>query len=395
MSVNDLPITDRRPLDQESASDGGPAGRDLELDQPGEWPEEMDVSFYADTSLTIPGQSAPPGDCGEWKPMNFCTSCGEVHIGQRRCQRRLCRECWLTWRGDRAASVTHRLAGARRAADGANKRLSHVVASPPAGEVRTLTQWERAKREAYSLAKEKGIDGGVMIPHGWRVREEAKALYREMKEAGLVDGGIWQWVRESDRDWRNLTYWSPHFHILGLGADLGASDPESDGGWIFSRVDSFERFDLKNEKTYLPMLKASSYLLSHGAFEVESGKQMIRWFGSLANNQFVADEQLADWEQSVIARNVQAVAGRDLDEESSEEDERRTCDRDGCDGSLAVIYDAGTRLCDPEWCDRIDREREHRLAAAFEWVIGEVHPPPGLKRPQTEKAAEEALETLV
>jgi hypothetical protein len=366
----------------------------------GAWPDGLEVRSFADTSLTIPGQSEPPGECGVWGPRQFCNSCADVKLGPHRCQRRICKDCWLTWRAKRAAAVTERLAGARQAASGAEKRLVHAVASPPqpsdatsrSDEVRTLVDWERAKKRAYDLAKEKGIRGGVLIPHGWRVTEEAKETWRELHDAGLVEHGIWKWIREHDRDWRSLTYWSPHFHILGLGADVGANDPDGDDGWVWTRIDSFPRFRIEDPETYKPMLKAASYLLSHVGFETESGKQAIRWFGELANNQFSL-EQLADWEQSVIVRTVEEISNET--DEKGEGPAADECDCEDCAGTLSPIYEAGVALCDPSWCERIGRDAERRLSRAFEWAIGEIHPPPGMKRPRTETEALEAFETLL
>lgn len=391
MSAGASVVEDRRPASAISSGDEQRRDRARDPDA-GAWPEEMEsVRFIADTSLTIPGQSEPPGECGTWGPREFCNCCGEVVIGPKRCQRRICEHCWMTWRGNRAAAITRRLAGARQDAEGAEKRLSHVVVSPEPGEVRTLVDWEQAKSQAYDLAKEKGISGGVLIPHGWRVTEDAKEVWRIKRDNGDVDVGIWQWIREHDRSWRSLTYWSPHFHILGLGADLDESNPEGDDGWIFSRIDSFDRFKITDEETYRPMFKAAAYLLSHAGFEPDEGKQVVRWFGELANNQFSL-EQLAEWVQSVIVRNVEKVAGYGVDDD---DDGEKTCSEEGCEGGLSPIWEAGYALTDPGWCDRIGRETEHRLAVAFEWAIGERRPPPGLKRPQTEQEAKEAFTELL
>lgn len=352
----------------------------------GAWPEDMEIQYYADSSLTIPGQSEPPGDCGTWGPREFCKCCGDVVLGPRRCQRRICEECWLTWRGNQAASLTRRLAGARHHAEGAEKRLTHTVVSPPPGSIKTLTQYERAKKRAYEIAKEKGIRGGALIPHGWRVRDEAKRLYRESVEAGVVesDVGIWQWVREQKRDWRTLTYWSPHFHVLGVGAEVGESDPAGDDGWVFSRIASFSRFRISDPDSYEGMFRASSYLLSHVAFESDAGKQTVRWFGELANNQFSLEADLSEWERSVIERNVEKVSGYGEDG-----DGKRECGVEECEGGLAPIWSAASHLADPVWCEEIG-DQEAILVAAFEWSIGEVVPPPGLRYPKTERDCKQA-----
>lgn len=387
MSADLPPMVDARPAAALSESD--PKSVDVGTDDPaGEWPEKMeDVGYYADAALTIPGQSEPPGECGTWGPKEFCKVCGDVQIGPQRCQRRLCRDCWETWRAQRAEAVTERLAGARRAGLGGEKRATHTVASPPAGSVTTLVEFEQAKKEAYALAREKGIRGGVMIPHGYRITDEAKEIYRMLKAEGEIgDIGIWRWVREHDRDWRDLTYWSPHFHIIGIGNEIGASDPEGDDGWVFSRLSNLPRFQLNDAETYEPMFRLASYLLSHGTFEPDAGKQMVRWFGELANSQFVADDELAEWERSVIARNVEEVAGYSV----GEDDGKRECDVDGCHGGLAPVWSASEYLADPRWCEQIGDDQEAILATAFEWAIDDIRPPPGLRFPATEQDAREA-----
>lgn len=387
MSADQPAMRDIRP--QPEAGGAEPSSSAVEPDDSaGAWPEEMgDVNFYADTSLTIPGQSEPPGECGQWGPKEFCKACGEVELGPQRCQRRLCRDCWETWRGQRSAAVTRRVAGARRAADGREKRATHSVVSPPEGSIQTLNEWEQAKRRAYEIAREKGIRGGAMIPHGWRIIDEAKEVFRALKSEGEIgDIGIWRWVREHERDWRSLTYWSPHFHIIGVGYDIGQSDPDGDDGWVFSRLSNLQKFRHNDAETYEPMFRLASYLLSHGTYEPEAGRQMIRWFGELANNQFSLEAELEEWEQSVIERNVEKVAGYSVDRD----DGKRECDVEGCTGGLAPIWSASEYLMDQRWCDQIGDDQEATLAAAFEWSMGDLLPPPGLKFPSTEREAKEA-----
>lgn len=398
---------DRRPAES-IRSDGAQESRAVDPDPAaGTYPEELGgISVYADTSLTIPGDSDPPAECGTWGPQTFCKSCGEPHFGPRKCERRECRDCELKWRLDRAGAATERLAGARRAGDGAEKRLVHAVASPPdptADEtaererVRTLTDWERGKKKAYTLAKEKGVRGGVMVPHGWRVKSVAKRFYRELKGAGEIpdERGIWEWVRERPEDWRTLTFWSPHYHIIGLAENVAESDPVADDGWIFKRIDhegrsAFPRFCLTDEETYRPMFRAMTYLLSHAGIEPEAGKQAIRWFGSLSPGRhgISLDEELTDWERSIIARKVESLGVK------SESQDPSICQEPACEGSRAPIWSAGNALADPGWCDEIGRETEARLATAFEWAIGDVMPPPGLKYPSSETECMEAFEAI-
>jgi hypothetical protein len=392
MSIDPATWKDGTPLPRDLSDETDDGDEPEEVEAVGAWPEEMGgVSVYADTSLTIPGTREPPAECGTWGPKQFCKTCGEPHMGPQKCEKRICRDCWRKWRLDRAGAATERLAGARRVEDGAGKRAVHAVASPEPGSVRTLTQFESAKKEAYALAKEKGVRGGLLIPHGWRVREEAKNLWRELKAAGEIgDMGIWAWVRDRPEDWRTLTYWSPHFHIIGLARDVGESDPDGDDGWVFKRVDSFPRFNLTDEDTYRPMFRCVAYLLSHAALEPDAGKQSIRWFGDLSPGRhgISLEGELKDWEQSAIERNVEALGVPGAAEEAA------TCNEEGCEGDLAPVWSAGSALGDPSWCEQIGRETEARLAAAFEWAIGEVMPPPGARYPSTARECEEAFELV-
>jgi len=366
----------------------------------GAWPEEMDdIRYYADSSLTIPGKSTSPSACGEWGYREFCDTCGEAYAAPHRCQQRKCPDCYLTWRGNDAASVTERLAAARRDAEGADARLTHSVYSPPPGSITSLVDYWGGFQEAYALAQEKGIHGGVAFAHGWRVKDGVKAAYRELTDADVIsEAGVWEFVREHEKDWRTLTYWSPHYHILGLGAEIGENKPDEQDGWVFKRIShqrdsSFPKFDLYDETTYEPMFGATMYLLSHVGFQADEQKQVVRWFGSLSYNQFSIGD-LEGWEESVIQRMTEQVAGYDLDEDGGLSSARE-CEVDQCDGRLVRIWDAGSYLTDREWCQQIGRDQERRLATAFELAIGDVKPPPGMKHPDSEQHLEEVLDLLM
>jgi len=135
------------------------------------------------------------------------------------------------------------------------------------------------------------------------------------------------------------------------------------------------------------------YLLSHATFETDSSKDCLRWFGELATTKFSPEEELSEGSLSVVERKAREAAqsGRERGEEEIEEEECGNCGAT----SRSPIWDAGAALMDPGWCDRIGREQQRRLTAAFEWAIGERQPPPGMKHPKSEKEAEEALTALL
>lgn len=367
----------------------------------GAWSEDLDVSFFADASMTLPGKSEPGAGCGEWYPREFCDECGEPHFGESRCQNRGCPNCWRSWARNRAEKITRRLGAARHVAEaGVSKRAVHAVVSPPEGEIRSLSDVQSGFRDAYALAKEKGVRGGVAVFHGFRVREEAREVWAAETDGGDDGPKLWAWVREHERDWRWLTYWSPHWHILGLSEDFEADDPDEQDGWVARRIRSLESFQLHDSAGYEDMAGASMYLLSHATFESDTSKDCIRWFGELATTQFSPDEEVSEGALSVIERYAEeAVAPRGVEEEQEDEEGTTPEEPEPCDNcgsrSRSPIWDAGYALQDPGWCERIGREQQQKLKAAFEWAIGEALPPPGLQRPQSEEEAHEAFMSIL
>lgn len=390
---------------------GGSGGRIERDESAGAWSQDLETSIYGEQEWTLPGMGDRPDSCGTWYPKQFCEECGEPHLGVSRCERRLCPDCWRRWTGKRTVNIVSRLGAARHAAEGApGKRAVHAVASPPEGSVTAIEDVYAAKREAYALAKDHGIRGGVVVFHGYRPTDEAKAAFRGGVQVGKwdpgEDGGIWRWIREHKRHWRDLAYWSPHFHILGV-ADPESVDPESgrgghivpgdtdeDDGWLFKNIRSLDRFHKDRRGGYDDMAGAARYLLSHATFEAEESKQVVTWFGSLAPASFSPEEELTTVAWDKIQEMAEAVVGSrgDRDEEDGGEDDEE-CGREECEGRLRPIWEAGDFLI--QRGEQIEREREKRLTAAFEWAIGEQPPPPGLKHPRTREEAEDALSALL
>jgi hypothetical protein len=387
-------------------SEAGDPAPEEPVEAPGAWPE--DIGSIAESSMTLPGKGEAGANCGEWYPKEFCDECGEPQMGVSRCEQRTCPNCWGAWTRRRAEKMARRLGAARHAADeGVSKRAVHAVASAPEGEVTTLREFQQAYRDAYELAKEKGVRGGVVVGHGFRTTERCDRAYAEAVESGAwnpeEDGKKWAFVRSHskrvERDllgdgWRELTYWSPHFHILGLCRDFEADDVEAQQGWVARRIRSLERFELTHRDGYEDMVGTARYLLSHGTFESGTSKDCVRWFGTLATTNFSPEDELSEGALSVIERTAREVAESGPERGDAPAEDGDECGDCGAE-SLSPIWDAGSALMDPGWCERIGRDAERRLTAAFEWAIGERPPPPGLKHPRTEEEAHEALTELV
>lgn len=366
---------------------------DDELDEePGRWQEQIEYSVFADSSMTVPGEGEKGPNCGIWKPAEFCDSCATVAMAPNHCGRRSCPDCRGVWTEERAVGITKRLSAARQAETaGADRRTVHAVMSPPEGDIRTLQQVYDGYREAYRLAEQKGVRGGVAIFHGYRVLAEVQQQYR----AADPDMGIWRWLLDvRPESWRSLTYWSPHYHVLGLCRDFEADDPDAQDGWVARRVRALERHEgLRDRSAYDDLVGATRYLMSHATFETGTSRDCVRWFGELATANFQPTEALSEGAYDVIDRVVREVVGAD-DESGKGEAEADECECCGA-RSWSPIWDAGAALADPGWCERLDRDKERRLSAAFEWAIGERMPPPGLKNPTSESDAREAMEQLL
>lgn len=346
--------------------------------------------------MVIPGQGEEGPNCGIWKPVDFCDECADVGYAPNRCERRSCPNCVGEWTRQRAVGATVRIQAARHTEPkDVSRRVVHTAISPPEGEIMTLQDVYDGFRDAYELAKQQGVRGGVAVFHGFRPLDVTKQEFREANP----DMGIWRWIRtERPEDWRDLVYWSPHWHIIGLCRDLAEDKPDEQGGWVVRRMPTrFAPMESLNDRgSYNDVVGVIRYLMSHATFESGTTRDCVRWFGELATTKFRPDEELSKGALETIERITEEVvgAGDDRGDEAAHDDEEEPCDECGAT-SRSPIWDAGRALTNTRWCQQIGRDAENRLRVALEWVMGDRKPPPGLKRPQSEEQAEEALEYLL
>jgi hypothetical protein len=241
--------------------------------------------------------------------------------------------------------------------------------------------------------REAGVRGGVCVFHGFRVRDEVKEEFRDVRALRDDVEGVWKWVRENDRDWRSQTYWSPHFHYIGLCEDF---DAEGFDEWVLRRLSSAKAFSCVSQvSAYKSLSSMVSYILSHATFETEESVKCVTWYGEVHPSQFQAEEELSAGAIDVIARLSEQVAGGRESRGEGGEDIRGECRREVCSGNCRPIFDAFDWLSDPEWSENIDTERYRYLVVAFEWSIGEIDPPPGMRHPMSRLECEEGLAHLV
>lgn len=352
---------------------------------------------------SIPGKGEAAPDCGRVSPQGFCDASGHIEMGYHDCGRRECPDCWSRqWAGPRTVTVVSRLAAAREAAeDPSDKRAVHAVVGPPPDDLpNTIEGFYRMRAEANTIAKEHGIRGGVVVPHGYRATDDTKARYKR-EDPNL---SLWWWIRQNETPWGEQVYWSPHYHIIGLASSRNL-DPETgqpghikpgedrEDGWLFKNIRSLDRYDGPNDIDGTEdMIRVIRYLLSHTTFPQNEKRMSVTWFGELHGCMFVPEEALTLVRWRKIQDTVERLVGSQADDDD-EEDGEHTCKVDGCDGTVHDIFQARAYLDTVQGTIPVDMQR--RILTAYEWKIGKVHPPPGMKSPRSVEEAREVLDHLL
>lgn len=363
----------------------------------GRWQQDIETSVYGEQDWTIPGQGDRPDSCGDYFPRQFCDENAHLHFGASQCRRRECPQCDAMWTAKRAAAIAERLALYRYQQNSPyRKRMVHATVSPPEGEIQSKNDVSQLWSKSYDLAREHGVRGGPAVFHGYRIRDEVLDVIQVHRELGRHRGGDWKWVRESEHHWRDLTYWSPHVHIIGAAEDFQAAGKRDDG-WVVRNIRSLKPFRLSEEEGYQDMIGATRYILSHATFDQSESNQAVRWFGELAPGAFGEAEFPSEGVQEKIERTVEELVGSsDRGESESASDDLEECPCDGCTGKLREIFDAQDFLQRKDWCQHVGEDGQHRVLTAWKWMVGKIEPPPGARGPhRTEAAAKEAFELLL
>jgi hypothetical protein len=344
------------------------------------------------------GESGPK--CGVWYPDAVCDECGDVSMNTHKCGRRSCSNCFGIWAKEASVRGTERIQSLRYVSE--FKQSAHASLSPTEGEIRTKRQFFQGKKKAAEKAREKGFRGFAVIGHPWRPTEEAKAMYRAVDP----DVGIWVWLREefTESEMKELIHWSPHYHIIGCTTPDMDPASESDE-WVYTFHRSHKAIGgAADKEAHSDVYGNFRYLLSHTGWPEGSTKQAVTWYGDLANSVFVEDAS-EEWQvqkpsegvRAAIRRHTEEVAGVDLEEEGDGagvddgRDDLGDCPDVECGGVLIDVLD-------------VDRYLRHNdpppdvakvMKTCFDWRLGRLHPPPGLRRPKTEEDARGVLDHLL
>ena len=373
---------------------------------PGSWDE--DLGRWGSETWNLPGYGEKGPRCGEWYAEAVCDECGYLDEGTHSCGRRSCPECWGIWAKEAGVRAATRLQSFRETQpDDYRRQVAHASVSPFEGAVMNEREFYEGRTRAAEIAEAKGFRGFAVIPHPWRVTDEAKAEWRRTV-ARDSDGnpkiGVWVWLRQNydGAGLKQRIYWSPHYHIIGMTSPGMEPGKESDE-WNYEFIRTFGEYGGKRDKeSHSEVYGAFRYLYSHTGFPAGSSKQATTWYGDLANSVFV-EAATEEWQiqkpsegtRSVIRRTVAEVADADVGDDAGgsgdDSDERESCPRDGCEGVLIDVFDVSAYLRQANPPPGV----ADRMKVARDWRLGRIEPPPGLKRPRTQEAAAEAFETLV
>lgn len=341
---------------------------------------------YYDDLVKVPGFGEPPERCRGLTPVGFCEA-GHTVLGRSSCQTRYCPDHWWDWAEDAVISMVARMAAYRWTVDGAEARVSHVVASPPQERRYSEREMWETRSEAYDALDGAGVRGGPVITHPYRTSERANGLYETAVEAGGIDEdhGRWRFLRESADGWEDLSRYieaAPHYHVpIAPAPDVdGGAAPD---GWIVKRIRTMDPlYQLNDTEAYRDMVASAYYVLSHGA--VEQGKQTTTWFGAVHPSAFNPSEELTSREW----REIQKQAEKAVREDPGEEGDGggvahgpEECPVEDCNHAVHDLVYLPDFLEDEEWVEEVragrgGRERIARLRGAFAWWDTRTDRPP-------------------
>ena len=337
---------------------------------------------YYERTVRIPGYGTAPERCRGFDPVGFCED-GHPLLGRSSCGTRYCPDHWWDWAADATAAIVYRAAAYREAQEGAGKRLSHVVVSPPQDRRYTADRLYAARSEVYEAAEAAGVRGGICVTHPYRTTEEADWLFQEGKENGDLEDGLgkWRFLREHVDGWDELmdTYAesSPHYHLLAAAEDIdGEKAPD---GWVVERIRSFERFHPWDTEAYRDMARAAYYVLTHGA--VTNDRATVTYFGDMHPSVFDPSEELTAAREDRIQREAEKVGGPGEEETATPSE----CPREGCGAEVIEVIYLREHLEDEEFRRRVRSQRGGhsrwlRLRGLLAWSEGRTDNPPPAAR---------------
>jgi len=272
-----------------------------------------------------------------------------------------------------------RLAAYREAQEmGAERRLLHVVASPPQERAYSERALFATRTDAYDALEAAGVRGGSVVTHPYRTSERGDMLFEAAARAGDLDEdtGKWRFLREATEGWGDLTRYieaSPHYHALAAAEDVDGS--EAPEGWVVERIRTFQAFHYRDSEAYRDMARTAYYVLTHGA--AVDGRATTTYFGDLAPASFNPEEALTAARWDTIQREAEKAVKAPQEEESEGPGSgREECPHDGCESHVRPLGELPAALDDDDWRAGVPRDRLARLRGALVHFEGRADRPP-------------------
>lgn len=346
--------------------------------------EDAPEKTYFEDLVKIPGYGRSPNRCAGYNPVGYCGE-GHVVLGKSSCGTRRCADHWRDWCEGAVIAIVARLAAYRHVQEGAEKRLNHVVVSPPQDRRWSRRELFATRSDSYDVAREAGLRGGAVVAHGYRTNERGNALFETAQEEGdLPDGtGKWRFLRDvTNGDWPDLTRYieaAPHYHMIAPAPDvqeLEASD------WVVKRIRSLDRFHVRDTASYRDMARVTYYVLTHGV--VTEGRATTTYFGDVHPSSFDPEAELTKTAWDRIQREAEIavkLAPGESPGEGPSAGGPDECPRDDCEAVVRELGDLVDRLNDSDWIGAIRRQRGGRkrlarLEGAAMWWQGMTDRPP-------------------
>jgi len=322
---------------------------------------------YYDGAAKIPGFGDPPDRCRGLTPVGFCEA-GHTVLGRSSCGTRYCPDHWRDWAEDAVISMVARMAAYRHVEEGAEKRVSHVVASPPQDRRYSEREMWETRRDAYDALDAAGVRGGPVVTHPYRTNDRGDQLYATAQDAGDVEEetGRWAFLRDVADGWVDLTRYieaAPHYHVpIAPAKDVS---PEGTGDWVVKRIRTMRAFHLRDTESYRDMVASAYYVLTHGA--VAQHRNTTTWFGEVHPATFDPEEELTAAAWSRIQMEAEKAVKEDPEEEEEGGGARHgpdECPTEECEEIVVDALHLDEYLSDDEWVTSIRAYRDGRARLA-------------------------------
>jgi len=303
----------------------------------------------------LPGTGRKPPNCIRI-PNQYCASCGQVYLRSGSCSNPLCPDCATRWKYQRTTTAFHRGWSIKIEK---KYRIGHIIASIPPElwpKIATGKELKKLKKELRRFLKNKGVKGGVMILHPYRIRDELKKILYDFipkNDKGLGEYGLWKLLIQHIANWQDFIYFSPHFHIVGIYNWL--ENAKKGEPFVFKRLGDFSSPD--------DFIRCYMYQVSHAGISKNDKSHNINWFGELSTGNWSigkATEKTQKYVYYLTRKHLNKFS--EVDGETYKE-----CPI--CKGELVDIYNVYEDL------HLFDLSKQEKLKYAYNWAKGTIPPP--------------------